>query len=234
MKSQKMQKGIVIPLLALGVMLVLGGVLYYYSHKDKVKLALNENTAAVGQATSSLDVPVVGIYTPGESDTVSSRPTTVPSPKPAKSKPVHISRPSYTASAVSSVYREVSGEGVLAERLGWNTYTNRDWSYAVSFPQGWGVSGGGAVILASGPGTQVSVSSVSLGGEDLATFAVQSGATGASATTVNGYPAVRSYEGGQTVYYIENGAVGYRIAISGGQADVVRAILLTFTFVAQR
>ncbi|MBX4200107.1 hypothetical protein KW790_01435 [Candidatus Parcubacteria bacterium] len=234
MKSQEKQRGLIIPLIALGVMLVLGGVLYYYSHRENGQIAQNGNPAAIGVVTST---PVVlGTLTPGPvfGEVTPSRPITS-SPKPIKPK---VTRPiatsyRYTGSAIEGL-AEVSSRGVLAERLGWNTFTNRDYSYALSFPREWSQVGGGNLVLAGAGGAQVSVSAGSVAGQDLATFAVQSGATSATATTVNGYQAVKSYEGASTVYYIVNGDMGYRIALSGVSESLSRAILLTFTFTSYR
>jgi len=130
--------------------------------------------------------------------------------------------------------------GVMPQRLGWQTYTNREWSYALSYPMGWQVLGGGQIALITDGRAAVSVQAVPVSAGTTATqFANMYGIySGFVTTKVNAYTALQTTEGANTAYYITNGAVAYKILvtnnITAAEAGVIRNMLIEFTVTRQR
>lgn len=223
MKSEKglpAQAGFILPLLALGLLVVLGGVLYFYTK--------HENTTSAVTTTTT-------VYTGTSANTGS---YTAPSPVPVKTTVYTSGTVAGNAGNPSLV--QTSSQGVLPQRLGWQTYTNIDYSYAISRPYNWLVSGASSFVSLSDGRAMVSIQSYNiLSGTNPVTFATQNGATGGFVTTkINAYTALQDTEGGNTVYYIVNGAVGYKISVTNNltadEAAVVRAMLIEFTVTKQR
>lgn len=221
----KSQKGFIVPLLALGLLLASGGALYYYSKDHQATSTTPASTAYTTDAASY-----------ASTNQIAGSPIAMVSPSPSAKTPL----PSRTALASGVAFAEVSNKGVMPQRLAWQTYTNVDYSYAFSYPAGWQVSGAGGAVNVSDGRANVSFLSTNLAlGTDATTFANQSGSLGGFITTkVNAYNALQTTEGGNTVYYIVNGAVGYKISVSNNltalEAAVVRDILIEFTVTKQR
>lgn len=214
------QKGIILPILALIALVAIGSGLYYFKDKTiQTSSTSSISTTNLAGVANSLD----------DSDQTENEAASVSFS--SNIEPVAVN-------AEGSVLVEGGSQGVLAQRLGWNTFTNRDFSYAISFPQGWSQSGDSANAFINGGSVQTTVSSQVLPGTSLADFAATGGGIGAEAANVNGYIALRLQEGDRTAYYIKNGSVGYKIStnsnLSSADAERVRAMLLTFTFIAKR
>jgi|GEM_PF-5198812 len=134
----------------------------------------------------------------------------------------------------------ISNQGVLAERLGWKTFTDTAYSYALSYPPEWQLLGGSTLASISDASASVSIQSFPLTPNTTPSlFAAENGVTsGSESTAVNAYDSFESIQGANTVYFIVNGAVGYEITIpnntTAADAAVIRAMLLTFTTTAQR
>lgn len=129
---------------------------------------------------------------------------------------------------------QVSNQGVLAQRLGWKTFTNTAYSYALSYPPIWQLLSGSTLASMTDGTASVSVQSFNLTPNTTASMlASESGVSNGFETTVNAYDATEAFQGSNTVYFIVNGSVGYEITVptspNENDANVIRAMLLTFT-----
>ncbi len=209
----KFERGFFAPLIALVVMAAVGGALYYYSEK----------TATTTVTTTTTSTPYTYIVATSSTTTL----TTVTTAKP---KPVYIpvsSQPTYSAGGVSLA--QVSSSGVLGERLGWRTYTNREWSYALSYPPSWSFSGGSSSVSLNGGTSGIDIQAY--GSDSLPGTFITSGSN-TTLANVNGYSALQTFEGGRTVYYIVHEDTAYRISVFG-DPQLIETVLLTFTKLAR-
>ncbi|MBX4189574.1 hypothetical protein KW785_03210 [Candidatus Parcubacteria bacterium] len=214
------EKGFIIPALAILGVAILGSVVYYYS-KNNSDLASSTPAAVVESVDTDSETPVV---TGDKSTTTTSDVTLSVSSSPSKSK-----------SEESLV--QVTAAGTLAQRLGLTTLTNLDYSYAISYPKGWTSSGASSLVTVTNGRSSIVISSTNISsGTTAQSLAAQNGDTNGFITTrINAYSAFETSAGNQNVYYIVNGSVGYRLAVTDlGDSGVLETELLTFTVTKQR
>jgi len=203
----------VLPLILLAILLLVLGGLYYYA---------SGNTA----------------YPEGD-DTATTTTTSYQTTSTVNSQNSYLTDNAQVGNSGSQDVAQVSNQGVLPERLGWQTFTDADYSYALSYPQDWHLVGGSALASMTDGSASVSVQSFNIAPNTTPSlFASENGASGFESIAVNAYDAVEAFQGSNTVYFIVNGSVGYKITVPNNanenDANVVRAMLLTFTVTKAR
>lgn len=200
------------PVIILIVLLIALGALFYYA----------------GKTADGLDQ---------EGTTTTSVSEDIPGQAGQTSQTAYVS-PLISLGAVNTV--PISNQGVLAERLGWKTFTNTAESYAVSYPPEWQLLSGSTLASITDGSASMSVQAFNLAPNTTPSlFATENGVSnGFESTTVNAYDSIEAIQGSNTNYFIVNGAVGYEISIpnstTAADAAVLRAMLLTFTVTQAR
>ncbi len=213
----KVQKGFITPTVVILAVVLIGAALYY-SAKRPALVALTP--------TGSVSTSTAGQISTEGSETVLSAPLSATLTANSQSK-----------TNFDTQLAQVADVGTAAQRFNLETFTNTDYSYAVSFPREWAASGGvGAYYITNGRSAISIASSNMVSGLTPAQFAAQDGAMNTFSTTaVNAYNAAGVISGNQSTYYIVNGSVGYKIGVTDlGDTDILRLILMTFTVTKPR
>lgn len=227
------QKGFVLPLVALVILAAVGGGLYYYTKN-------HPEVSEVG--TTSTTTTVYTYYT--DTSATSTATTTVGYKTVKKQVVTYVPATAGNAlgytGAGNAALVEVSGQGVMPQRLAWPTVTNIQYNFAISHPASWSATQDVSSITETDGRAVVRAQAFDIAaGTSASAFANMQGASSGLITTkVNAYTALQTNEGANTAYYIVNGAVGYKITVSNNltaaESDIVRAILVEFTVTKQR
>ena len=201
-----------IPIVILAILLVALSGLYYYAVRN-VPLA-DEEGSATTTAVVFQNTPVLN-------------------------QPTHVYPASLPTNAPLSNVTPISNQGVLPERLGWQTFTNIDYSYALSYPPEWQLLRGSSFASVTDGSASVSVQAFNLTpNTNPSLFAAENGVSGSVSTAVNAYNAIEAFQGSNTLYFIVNGSIGYKITVSNStnenDAAVIRSMILAFTVTKAR
>lgn len=203
----------ILPIIILAILLIGLVGLYYYA-------AGNVSASSYGQETATTT-------------------TAVYNDSPTSNQATYTSGSFLSGDSRGTNMAEISNQGVLPERLGWQTFTNIDYSYALSYPPGWQLLRGSSFASVTDGSASVSVQAFNLTpNTSPSLFAAENGAYGLVSTSVNAYNAIEAFQGSNTLYFIVNGSVGYKITVSSStnenDAAVIRSMILAFTVTKAR